>query len=237
MAAFTSVSLTITPPASSLLAMLRPLLRKSLKNACTRLAEIYGESAYLSLELHRPDDEAIAREVVAIGREVGLATVAVQPVYCLSPQDRGKMRLLAAIAGCQAMDVISILRKKRQQVTGYQVEVLAERHSVGLGAGRVRRRADLDRHLHVEPRMDPVVDRAHAALPELGEERDAAEAGHALAAHRHARRRRQQLVGGEVLHRHGGGDRGQPARPGRRQARRRDRRDGRGIRAALAPGA
>jgi putative redox protein len=33
----------------------------------------------------------------------------------------------AALGGCTAMDVISILRKKRQPVTGYEVEVLAER--------------------------------------------------------------------------------------------------------------
>jgi putative redox protein len=35
--------------------------------------------------------------------------------------------LLAALGGCTAMDVISILRKKRQQVSGYDVEVIAER--------------------------------------------------------------------------------------------------------------
>jgi putative redox protein len=35
--------------------------------------------------------------------------------------------LQAALGGCTAMDVISILRKKRQPVTGYEVEVLAER--------------------------------------------------------------------------------------------------------------
>jgi len=33
----------------------------------------------------------------------------------------------AALGGCTAMDVISILRKKRQAVTGYEVEVRAER--------------------------------------------------------------------------------------------------------------
>jgi putative redox protein len=33
----------------------------------------------------------------------------------------------AALGGCTAMDVISILRKKRQPVTGYEVEVIAER--------------------------------------------------------------------------------------------------------------
>jgi putative redox protein len=33
----------------------------------------------------------------------------------------------AALGGCTGMDVISILRKKRQPVTGYEVEVVAER--------------------------------------------------------------------------------------------------------------
>lgn len=38
------------------------------------------------------------------------------------------MELMAlSLAGCTAMDVISILRKKRQEVTGFQVEVRAER--------------------------------------------------------------------------------------------------------------
>jgi putative redox protein len=35
----------------------------------------------------------------------------------------------AALGGCTAMDVISILRKKRQPVTGYEVEVVAERRT------------------------------------------------------------------------------------------------------------
>ena len=35
--------------------------------------------------------------------------------------------VLAAVAGCSGMDVISLLRKKRQQVTGYEIEVTAER--------------------------------------------------------------------------------------------------------------
>ncbi len=37
--------------------------------------------------------------------------------------------LLAALGGCTAMDVISILRKKRQAVTGYEVEVAGERRT------------------------------------------------------------------------------------------------------------
>jgi putative redox protein len=35
--------------------------------------------------------------------------------------------LLVGLAGCTGMDVISILRKKRQHVTGYEVAVHAER--------------------------------------------------------------------------------------------------------------
>lgn len=35
--------------------------------------------------------------------------------------------LLVAVAGCTAMDVISILLKKRQDVTGYDVQVTGER--------------------------------------------------------------------------------------------------------------
>lgn len=38
------------------------------------------------------------------------------------------MELMAiSLAGCTAMDVISILRKKRQEVTGFEVKVNAER--------------------------------------------------------------------------------------------------------------
>ena len=37
------------------------------------------------------------------------------------------LHLLGSIAACGAMDVISILRKKRLEVTGYDVEVTGER--------------------------------------------------------------------------------------------------------------
>lgn len=38
------------------------------------------------------------------------------------------MELLAiGLAGCTAMDVISILKKKKQEVTGFEVQVLADR--------------------------------------------------------------------------------------------------------------
>ncbi len=37
------------------------------------------------------------------------------------------MTLLAALGGCGGMDVIGILRKKRQQVTGYEIVLTGER--------------------------------------------------------------------------------------------------------------
>lgn len=46
----------------------------------------------------------------------------------------------AALGGCTAMDVIGILRKKRQPVTGYEVEVVAERR--------------LDQHPRIFTRME-----------------------------------------------------------------------------------
>ncbi|MFN2186671.1 MAG: PHP domain-containing protein, partial [Anaerolineae bacterium] len=62
-----------------------------------RLGELYGEDGYLSIEIHRPDDRAVAEEVAALGRRFGLRPVAVQPVYCLAPEEEPRLRLLAAI--------------------------------------------------------------------------------------------------------------------------------------------
>jgi DNA polymerase-3 subunit alpha len=71
-----------------------------------RLADIYGDRAFLSLELHRPEDQDTARELVALGRRFDLAPVAVQPVYCLSSEDRPRLRLLAAIDHNVSLDAV-----------------------------------------------------------------------------------------------------------------------------------
>lgn len=62
-----------------------------------RLAGLFDQRAYLTLELHRAADSAIACEIVTLADRLGLAHVAVQPVYLLEPQDLPKLRLLAAI--------------------------------------------------------------------------------------------------------------------------------------------
>jgi DNA polymerase III subunit alpha len=62
-----------------------------------QLGGLYGQNAFLSLEIHRPTDEAIAQETVRLGQRFGLAAVVAQPVYCLSAADRRQLELLAAI--------------------------------------------------------------------------------------------------------------------------------------------
>ena len=63
----------------------------------SRLQRIYAGSAFVSLEIHRPEDRAIAQAVEEVGHRHGLESLAVQPVYCLAAEDRERLRLLAAI--------------------------------------------------------------------------------------------------------------------------------------------
>ncbi len=62
-----------------------------------RLAELYGQDAYLSVEIHRPEDRRVVEELAALGQSAGLRPVAVQPVYCLHESELPRLRLLAAI--------------------------------------------------------------------------------------------------------------------------------------------
>ena len=45
--------------------------------------------------------------------------------HCVAPNP--VLHLLASLAACEAMDVISLLRKKRQRVTAYEVGMSGER--------------------------------------------------------------------------------------------------------------
>jgi DNA polymerase-3 subunit alpha len=71
-----------------------------------RLAGIYGQDAYLSVELHGSKDRAIVEEIIALGWHRGLAAVAAQPVYCLMPQEVPRLRLLAAIDRNVALEAV-----------------------------------------------------------------------------------------------------------------------------------
>ncbi len=62
-----------------------------------RLAGLYDEHTYLGLELHRPTDTALAHTLRDLTARLGVPLVALPPVYCLTPEERPLLRLLAAI--------------------------------------------------------------------------------------------------------------------------------------------
>jgi DNA polymerase-3 subunit alpha len=61
------------------------------------LAGIFKDDLYLSLEIHRPEDQEIAQEIAAMGDRFGVPTLAVQPIYCMQSKERDKLAMLAAI--------------------------------------------------------------------------------------------------------------------------------------------
>jgi DNA polymerase III subunit alpha len=71
-----------------------------------RLGGLYGDNCFLSLEIHRPEDEVIAQETVQLAGRFGLAAVVAQPVYTLTAAERPHLHLLAAIDhNCRLADV------------------------------------------------------------------------------------------------------------------------------------
>lgn len=103
-----------------------------------RLAGIFDEDAYLALELRGPEDELVSAEVAALGRRLGIPTVAVQPVYCLSPDDAPKLRLLAAIRENRRLDegeieiedVASVLAEFSPELGDARAETQATRRAL-----------------------------------------------------------------------------------------------------------
>ena len=88
--------------------------------------------------------------------------------------------LLVAIAACQSMDVISILRKRHQHVTGYDVSIVGERrpehpkaytrieivhrvtgHDVSLAAVEEAAELSHTRYCSVQNSLDPRIEFVH----------------------------------------------------------------------------
>ena len=86
---------------------LRQIDRHAAHRFIGKVAGIYGpRNTYLSLELQTPADRAAVAALDVLGDRMGLTTVAVQPVYTLEPDDRARLRLLAAIdRGCRLHEV------------------------------------------------------------------------------------------------------------------------------------
>jgi DNA-directed DNA polymerase III PolC len=70
------------------------------------LAQAFDSNAYLALEIHVPQDTSVASEIRGIAHRLGIGTVAVQPIYCLEPDDEPRLRLLAAIRLNCALDAV-----------------------------------------------------------------------------------------------------------------------------------
>ena len=76
-------------------------LRSNNQKAAVQYASLLGgtfeENGFIGLELQRPSDYQLAPDLITIGERFGLQMAAMQPVYCLQPEERSKLRLLAAI--------------------------------------------------------------------------------------------------------------------------------------------
>ena len=70
---------------------------KAAQAQATELADTFGTHAFLGLSLDLPEDTAMAPEILALAHRIGLGVVALQPVYCLEPNDQPRLKLLAAI--------------------------------------------------------------------------------------------------------------------------------------------
>lgn len=73
----------------------------------SRLGGLWHEEVWLGLEIQGSDDAPLAKEAVQLAGRFGLRGVALQPVYCLEPEERTALRLLQAIDANCALDELS----------------------------------------------------------------------------------------------------------------------------------
>jgi DNA-directed DNA polymerase III PolC len=78
--------------------LLRQGNRPAAGRAAAWLAGLFGEAAWLALEVALPGDEQIAEAQIELAHRLGIGAVAVQPIYTLLPNDHDRLRLLTAIA-------------------------------------------------------------------------------------------------------------------------------------------
>ena len=81
--------------------------RAAASRYAAKLGGIYGDKAFLSLEIHHPDDEPLTREIAALGQRFGLPVVAAQPIYCLTPDEAVRLPLLTAMRENRQLDEVN----------------------------------------------------------------------------------------------------------------------------------
>ena len=62
-----------------------------------RYAGLFDDDCYLSLELHAEADETVGRELVRLAGRFGVGVAAVQPIFCMNPEEHRLLRVLDAI--------------------------------------------------------------------------------------------------------------------------------------------
>ena len=76
-------------------------LRAGQRGAATqyagRLTAVFTDRCYVGLELHRPEDAALARDLIRIGGRFGMLPVVAQPIAGLEPDEADLLPLLTAI--------------------------------------------------------------------------------------------------------------------------------------------
>jgi DNA polymerase-3 subunit alpha len=135
--------------------LLRAGDRAAAERYARRLADTYGDQAYLCLELHQPKDRAVARRLAALAPDWGLGVVAAQPVYALSAEDASRLRLLAAIDHNLVLESVPPTVLPSQGRTGLDLHWLSQTEIAA-------RFADFPQAL---AGVEQVVDRCRPALP------------------------------------------------------------------------
>jgi DNA polymerase III subunit alpha len=124
----------------------------------SRLGGLYGENACLSIELHRPEDQVVADEIVALSARFGLPLVGVQPVYCLAPTEAPRLRLLAAIGRN------SLVEHAPDELPG----LVHGQAAYWLPPAEMKQR--FNRYPQAMEQIETVVSRCHPALPRAGKQ-------------------------------------------------------------------
>ncbi|MCP5101711.1 MAG: DNA polymerase III subunit alpha, partial [Chloroflexi bacterium] len=78
--------------------------------AAARYASLFGgvyeENGYIGVSIYRAADVKLARAMVKVGDRFGLQPAAMQPIYCLQPNDVQKLHLLTAIDQNCKLDMV-----------------------------------------------------------------------------------------------------------------------------------
>ncbi|HQY90884.1 DNA polymerase III subunit alpha [Caldilinea sp.] len=87
------------------------LLRRGERAAAGRvvswLAGVFGERAWLTIDCCHAAAETLGREIATLAGRFGIGTVAAQAIYCLDPDERARLHLLAAIARNAPLDALA----------------------------------------------------------------------------------------------------------------------------------